>query len=230
METGADQLILDLGFRPALGAEDFIVGRSNEAALAMIERWPDWPARALLIVGPAGSGKTHLAHVWRLASAAGRVVAGEAVEPRLVALGDQSAAVIEDLDQGIADEQALFHLLNQSRERRIDLLLTARTPPGHWSVRLPDLRSRVRSLPVIAIETPDEVLLQAVLVKLLSDRQLPATPHAVRHLARHMDRSMSVALRLVEAIDRALWQRPREVTRDLARKVLAEIARSGDYE
>ncbi len=224
MSGAGEQLVLDLGHRPALGAEDFILSECNAAAVAFIDRWPDWPGPALALIGPRGSGKSHLANVWRLRSGARRIAAAEADERALLEAAEAGACVIEDLDRGIADERALFHLLNLTRERAVALLLTARSHPGHWTVGLPDLRSRLRSLPVTAIEPPDEALLRAVLVKLLADRQLPATPHAVTHLARHMERSFEMALEIVEALDRALWQRPREVTRDLARKVLAEVA------
>ncbi|MEL7542393.1 MAG: hypothetical protein AAGJ70_01330 [Pseudomonadota bacterium] len=217
------QLLLDLPHRPAFEADDFIVSESNAAADAMMDRWPDWPSHAVVLCGPQGVGKTHLAHVWRLASRAA-LVSADAVT---TATADQAAAgggiAIEDIDRTSRDERALFHVLNLAREHRFHVLLTARTAPGQWDVALPDLRSRVRSLPLVTIEPPDDTLLTAVLVKLFADRQLPATPAAVRHLARHMERSMAFALRLVERIDARVWDTRREVTRDLARDVLLEL-------
>ncbi|MGH6886706.1 MAG: HdaA/DnaA family protein, partial [Geminicoccales bacterium] len=61
---------LDLGHRPALGREDFLVAPCNEVAVAWIDRWPDWPAGGLAIYGPPGCGKSHLAEIWRAASSA----------------------------------------------------------------------------------------------------------------------------------------------------------------
>ena len=136
--------------------------------------------------------------------------------------------MIEDIDCGILDERALFHHLNSTKEQGGHVLITAKTPPGTWPIKLPDLRSRLRSLPVISIERPDESLLRAVLVKLLADRQLPATPAAVNHLARYMDRSMACAIALVDKIDKSLWHIPKMVTRTLASDVLAGLQSAAD--
>jgi chromosomal replication initiation ATPase DnaA len=135
----------------------------------------------------------------------------------------KSGIAVEDIDSGAFDERALFHILNLAREHKFNVLLTARKAPGAWDISLPDLRSRARSLPVVTIEPPDDNLLMAVLVKLFSDRQIPATTAAVRHLARNMERSMEFALQLVDRIDARLWDTGREMTRDLASKVLAEM-------
>jgi chromosomal replication initiation ATPase DnaA len=219
------QLVLDLPHRPALEAEDFIVSASNAAAVEMIDRWPTWPGHALVVTGPAASGKTHLASVWRRRSGAPMRAAAVTDEAAVLRMAEVHAGVVEDLDRGIADERALFHLLNMAREQAGHVLLTARTRPGEWEIALPDLRSRARSLPVVAIEAPDETLLGAVIVKLLADRQLPATPPAVAYLVRHMERSFEMAARLVAEIDRLLWQKPREVTREVAKEALASSMR-----
>ena len=223
MTETPQQLVFDLPHRPALEEEDFIVSQSNAAADEMIARWPDWPGHALVICGPEGSGKTHLANVWRLRSGAAMVQAEQLNIDDTPTLATTAGLTVEDIDAVSFDERALFHLLNHARETGFSVLLTARKNPGNWLISLPDLRSRARSLPVIEIEQPDPELLAAVLVKLLNDRQIPATPSAVRHLARHMDRSMSDAMKLVEKIDNRLWDTPKEVTRDLARNVLAEL-------
>ncbi len=223
-----EQLVLDLPHRPALGSEDFIVSACNDAAVAMIDRWPDWPGPALVVVGPAASGKTHLASVWRHRTGAAMCAAAQADERAILEMAEARAGVVEDIDRSIADERALFHLLNLAREQAGHVLLTARSRPGEWAITLPDLRSRLRSVPVVAIEPPDESLLAAVLVKLLADRQLPATPPAVSHLVRHMERSFEMAERLVGEIDRLLWEKPREVTREVAKLALAALSSRTD--
>jgi chromosomal replication initiation ATPase DnaA len=169
--TGAPgQLILDLPHRPALGAEDFLISRSNQAAADIVDRWPDWPHHSLVVVAPPGSGKTHLANVWRLKSGAARLEAGALGEADVAHA--KGALVVEDLHAGVADERALFHLLNLVREHTLSMLLTSRAAPGELTVALPDLRSRLRALPLVTIAPPDEALLKAVLVKQFADRQL----------------------------------------------------------
>ena len=214
------QLVLELAHRSALGAEDFLVSRSNAAAVDVVDRWPDWPHWAALVVGPAGSGKTHLAHVWQLKSGADAVVAARLSEAVVAELGGRSALVVEDLDRVIADERVLFHLLNLAREHKLSILLTSRLAAGELEVGLPDLRSRLRALPMVHIESPDEALLQAVLVKLFADRQLDVEPHVVSFLVRRMERSMAAATRTVAEIDRLALALRRKVTRPLAAAAL----------
>jgi chromosomal replication initiation ATPase DnaA len=222
VSSGADQLILDLPHRAALGAHDFLIGACNRAAADMIDLWPDWPQASVAVVAPARAGKTHLANVWRLKSGAARLEASALREADVPAATAHGAVLVEDLHAGIADERALFHLLNQVREHKLSMLLTSRLPPGELLSSLPDLRSRLRALPVVAIEPPDEALLKAVLVKHFTDRQLSVEPGVIAYIALRMERSMEAAATLVAAIDRAALAAHRKVTRALAAEVLAQ--------
>lgn len=215
-----EQLVLDLSHRPALGAEDFLVSGSNRAAVAMIDRWPEWPHPVFVLCGPSGSGKSHLANVWRLRSGAACITGGDITDDRVRVFERSKGVLIEDLDRGICDERALFHLINLAREHTFTVLVTARTPPGDWEMALPDLRSRLRSAPVATIAAPDDALLKAVLVKLFADRQLAVEPPVIDYLGLHMERSMATAVRLVEDIDQRALQTKRRVTRALAADVL----------
>lgn len=222
----SEQLVLDLPHRPALEADDFLVSTCNAAAVRLIDAWPDWPGEVQVICGPAGCGKSHLANVWRLKSGAARLaperLAGPAVLPAV------EAFVIEDLDRVSTDEHAVFHLLNSLREEGVSALLTARTPPAGWRVRLPDLVSRLRSIPVVTIGPPDDDLLQAVLLKQFADRQLNPEPHVIAFLATRMERSMDAVRHLVAALDRAALAAGRKITRPMAADVLQELASAND--
>ncbi len=226
MTASPRQLVFDLAHRQALGAEDFLVSSSNAAAVEMIDRWPGWPHPASFVAGPQGSGKSHLANVWRLRSGAGIVAAADLDDPIVASLPDSSAIVIEDIDRGIADEKALFHLLNRARESKLSVLITSRAPPGEQEFRIPDLRSRLRALPMVEVAPPDEALLKAVLVKLFDDRQLSVEPQVIDYLSLRMERSMAAASRIVAAIDRLALATHRKVTRPLAAEVLAGFGES----
>ena len=200
--------------------------RSNDAAVETIDRWPDLPHPASIVVGPQGSGKSHLANVWRLRSGAGIVTAAALDDAAVAALEPGAALVVEDLDRGIADEKALFHLLNRARESKLSLLLTSRTPPGEQEFRVPDLRSRLRALPIVEVQPPDEALLKAVLVKLFADRQLNVEPAVIDYLSLRMERSMAAASRVVSAVDRLALATHRKLTRPLAAEALASLGES----
>jgi chromosomal replication initiation ATPase DnaA len=221
------QLVFDLAQRSALDAEDFLVSGSNAAAIGIVDGWPDWSHWAAVVTGPVGAGKSHLVNVWRSKSNAACVQATDVSDATAQAfdgtIAGSTALAIENLEAGIGDEKALFHLLNLAREHKLSILLTSRVAPGDLVVTLPDLRSRLRALPHVAIEPPDETLLGAILVKLFADRQLAVEPHVVAHLLRHMERSTEVATGVVNEIDHLALATHRKVTRALAAEALAKV-------
>lgn len=217
------QLALSLRHAEKLSREDFLPGPSNEAALAMVERWPDWPSSALAITGPEGSGKSHLASIWADLSGA-RLVSARSLQatmlPDALATG---TLVLEDCD-GALDERALFHLLNLVREQNGYLLMTARTVPSLWTVALPDLASRLRAIPAVTVSTPDDTLLRAVMVKLFADRQLAVDESLVAYLLTRVDRSFGAVRAAVHTLDREALQRKRPVNRALAVELFRELS------
>lgn len=213
------QMPLDLGGAPAYSAADFLVADSNRDAVASIEQWMGWSGFAQALVGPEGSGKTHLAHLFA-ARAAATIVAARALAAEAVpTLASGPAVVVEDADRGV-DETALLHLFNLLRERGRRLLLTARLPPARWSIALPDLRSRLAALPVVTIGTPDEALLGALLLKLFADRQMRVGQDLVAYLMPRLERSFAAVHAAVAALDRAALAERRPITVPLAREVL----------
>lgn len=213
------QLGFDLGQRASLGREDFLVAPHNEAAVAWIDAWPDWPAAALALHGPAGCGKTHLASVFAARTQA------EYVDPPSIAAairrvldGALGEIVVEEAD-GFEDVE-LFHLINALTERGGHALLTARTAPARWNVKLPDLKSRLRAIPAVPISPPDDDSLAAILVKLFDDRQLRVEQPVIDWLVAHIERSFDGARRAVAALDEASLEKRREITVALARETI----------
>jgi chromosomal replication initiation ATPase DnaA len=213
-----EQLPLGLPHRPAYDRSKFIVAPANAEALGWIERWPNWPAPTLILSGPAGAGKSHLARIWR-ARAGARAIAPAALEAAAlpVLLGEAKAALVDGADT--ASEQRLFHLVNMMAEREGHLLLVAREPPARWEVALADLRSRLLAAPTTAIAPPDEALLAALLVKLFDDRGLIASDELARFMARRIERSFAAAEAAVAALDRAALASNRRLAVPLARSV-----------
>jgi chromosomal replication initiation ATPase DnaA len=215
-----EQLPLELGHRAALGRDDFLVSESNNEAVGWIDLWPDWPARGLVIVGPPASGKSHLAQVWCARSGAATVSLSALARPDAAAhLAEHRAILIDDADRS-PDERNLLHLYNLLAEKGGTFLLTAREPPSRWGLQLPDIRSRLATLPVVAIRAPDDALMQGVLVKLFADRQLRVDPELVAYLSARLDRSLAVATGAVEILDRSALASHRALTIPFARDTL----------
>lgn len=180
-------------------------------AIAFIDRWPGWPPRPVLLHGPAGAGKTHLAEIWREASDASLLSAG-ALDEAVVAAAAGAAVVVEDLHAGPFDEAALFHLLNLASERGTALLLTSRQPAAGLPTTLPDLASRLRAALPLELAAPDEELLRRVLIKLFADRQLIVDKPVVDFILARMERSLEAASHVVERLDNEALAERRPIT------------------
>jgi chromosomal replication initiation ATPase DnaA len=213
------QLVLDLGFRSAWGREDFLVSESNAASVAVVDQWPQWPGYAAAIVGPAGSGKTHLAEVFRVRAACPRVTtANLATEdaPDLLASG---ALVIEH-EGPTLNSRALFHTLNLAKQLSATILLTSAVPPAQIETEIPDLHSRLKAVPYTDLRNPDDALLRGVLVKLFADRQIMIPENVIAYLVHRMPRSLGAARAIVSEIDASALAEKSEITRPLAARVL----------
>lgn len=231
MTASPRQLALDLPHRPALDRADFLVTPANELAVAWIDRWPEWPHTALVLHGPAGSGKTHLTRVWQHAAEA-IILDGSALgrrEPPAL-LGPARTAVVEDAGQLLGDAadpevvaRDLLHLHNLIGERGGHLLITDVTPPRAWPIGLPDLASRLGAAPTVALGPPDDTLLAAVMVKLFNDRQLVVPPEVVQYLVPRIERSFAAVRHVVADLDRVALAKGSAITVPLAREVLGLV-------
>jgi chromosomal replication initiation ATPase DnaA len=219
----ARQLAFDLPFRVARDREDFLVTHSNAAAVQLIDQWPNWPSHAALIVGPHGCGKTHLCHVFARVSGAPVLPLAALTVPFATGSVERPIVAIEIDDEANIDERALFHLLNRARQTAGHLLLTATVPVGQWGIGLPDLASRLAAIPVVTVASPDEELLQGVLLKQFNDRQLMPQPNALSYLVQRMPRSLDAVARLAEEIDRRALEERKALSRPFVAKVLSDL-------
>lgn len=195
------QFALPLEYRSADGEADFYISGANTAAVAMLDRWPDWPSRTLIVVGPEGSGKSHLLRLF-----AGR--------------RPGAARIFDDADAPGRDETAMFHAWNAAQGSGPALLVAARTPPGEWDVRLPDLRSRLAAAGIVRIDAPDDVLLAEIVAKSFRERGLRVSPIVIEYMVQRIERSFAASASAVAAIDAAALAGQRAVTVPLVREAL----------
>jgi chromosomal replication initiation ATPase DnaA len=226
------QLAFDLPAQEAWRREDFFVSPANQVALAALDGWRDWPQRKMVLIGPPGSGKTHLARLWAEETGARYLRAGDLAgldlgelhpgEPDPAGLSAPAAVVVEEAEAvagNPAAEEALFHLHNMVLPRG-HLLLTARRPVRDWGLHLPDLKSRMEAAGVVRLEAPDDALLSAVLVKLFADRQVMVAPALIPWMVARMERSLAAGRALVAALDARALAEGKPIGRAMAAALL----------
>jgi chromosomal replication initiation ATPase DnaA len=208
---------------PVFDRARFIVSDRNREAVAAVDSWPDWPGGRLVLIGPEGSGKSHLALAW--AARAGAFVAREAdLDLARLPVGP---ILLEDVDRGV-DHDALFHLINRA-DAGGSLLMTARTAPRLWPAGLPDLRSRLNALFAVEIGPPDDAVLEGLLLRFFRDRHIRPDSDLLSYLLRRMERSATAAQALVARLDEAADASGRPITRALAREILGADDPADDH-
>jgi chromosomal replication initiation ATPase DnaA len=217
------QLALALPHVESLSRDNFLAGPANAAGIALIDAWPEWPSRTMLLVGPEGSGKSHLAAIWAEEAGARSTAAHLLTTANVPGALATGALVVEDLRATQFDEPALFHLLNLAREEAAYVLITARTPPAAaFDVELRDLRSRLRALPVVTLGEPDDELFRALIIKYCSDRQMAVDEAVVSYICSRIERSYAAARQAVALLDTEALRQGRPVTRALAAELLRQ--------
>jgi chromosomal replication initiation ATPase DnaA len=212
------QLVFELGHTPAHGEADFMVGEGNALAHGRILAFPHWSEPVTLLVGPAKSGKSHLARIF-----ADRCGAGFAGIDHLEALatqGGQGPVIVEDVDRLDYDEAGLFHLLNQSLRDGRPILLTAREDVANWPLATDDVRSRARRATAFTLELTDDIQLSQMFVKLFGDRQIRVDPKIIGYLVARMERSAEEVVLLADLMDRLALGKGTAITRSIAAHAL----------
>lgn len=216
------QLPLDLGHAAGRSRDDLVVSAANAKAVALVERWPDWPAPVVVLAGPAGSGKSHLGAIWTAAAGAA-VLDVRSLGAEAIAAASAGPVFLDDADAADRDDAGLFHLLNAARSAGTSALLTARRFPAAWGVGLADLSSRLRAAATVEIGEPDDMLLAGVIAKLFADRQVEVDPHVVHYLVRRIERSLATAIRVVDRLDRAALEQQSRITRGMAMDAVSAL-------
>jgi len=224
------QLILPLDLPPTFDGRDFIVSGSNEEAYLWLIRWPNWPHRILSIYGDEGCGKTHLSHIWQCYSDSRHLTGAEFNECPLETLLEETRPFLIEDAHLIQKDEKFFHLYNHIIQSKSGLLLLSKTAPAHWDTSLPDLRSRLNSIPAFKIHAPDEELLSQVIKKQFSDLQLNVDDGVVAYLLKYVERSFESARAWVDILNRRALTRQRNITISLVRDCLQSQDLGDNYQ
>ena len=195
---------------------------ASAPALAFIDSWPHWPVPAAALHGPSGSGKSHLAAIWRAQSnaqivSAKELTSGFARDPTL-------PVIVEDVDSSHVSptrDAALFGLLEHA-QLAVPVLLTGYEPPNMWKTTLPDLASRFSALLAFPLWAPDDELLAAIARKLFNDRQLAVPDAVIERMVKSLERSPAAMRDFVAQVDERALAEGRAINLTLVREMLAE--------
>ena len=216
----SQQIPLELGHRPALGRADFLITEANREAVSWIDSWPNWPAPVVGLYGPPGCGKSHLAAVFSAKSKAYFLDADEMEDSDPLSLVKAHAALVWDGADAIVNERALFHLFNAVRELGKHFLIVGPTAPSRWPVTLPDLKSRLAGMPLVAMHAPDDATMSAVLIKVFRDRQVEVGPDVIEFVHKRIPRTFSAILTFVDVVDRESLAQNRKISIPFVRELL----------
>jgi len=223
----AQQIPLEFPVRAAMGRDDFMIGDSNHDAVKWVDRWPEWPAPALFIVGPAASGKSHLAAVWQSRAKAAAIKPQDLLDNEAAILAQTAEnLLIDGIDPWLGDREAettLFHLYNIMKEEGRTLLLTTRAAPSHIDFAIPDLASRYRAAPCATIKSPDDTLLQNIIVKMFADRQIQINEDILKYLMPRMERSFKSISDIVAKSNELSLSKHRPITIPIIRDALIAL-------
>lgn len=213
------QLLLDLSFATSYHPADFAESECNRDALSSVHNHREWPSYGLCIVGSESSGKTHLTSVYHSEVPTAHALSAKNLKKKNVFDITAPHIIIDDADE-VRDETAFFHLINLVKERKGSLFLTAKTPPSSWKIRLPDLKSRLCSIPVIALNAPDEKLLQDILLKFFSDRQMKVDSNLPEYIIKHIQPNIQIVRNLVDWLDEEISRKKTSLNKAIFRNVL----------
>lgn len=207
------QLSLGLSYRKAYNLDDFMVAPCNVDAVTWLDLYPNWPAHAMVILGPSGSGKTHLAHIFSKNVIDGADLTDTNFPEHI------DKIVVENIDR-LANEAALFHLYNWTKEQGIGLLMTAVQMPD---IKLPDLKSRLYLAPKIQILPPDDDLIYAVLMKAFFERNILVDPSVLEYAVKQIERSFPAVHRLIDTVDKVSLEKGRRITIPIVKEALRQV-------
>ncbi len=210
------QKLLPLSFKPEYAEEDFCISGCNMEAFRIINRWPEWPSHSIIIYGPKGSGKTHLAKIWQQKTKA-LPVKGMNI------FSSPSRCFIAENIENSYDEVALFHIYNATCENNGFLLMTSNIHPANLKIKTPDLRSRLNATNAIHLGSPDKHLLESVFVKLMSDRQISIKPNIVDFIISQMEPSFSILQKIVNILDIEAMANKQKITIPFVKQILGNL-------
>lgn len=225
------QYLLKFALNAYFGEEDFLVTSCNKLAYQTIKSWPYWPHFGLNIFGPKSSGKSHLAHIWineveKFISRPVQIPIIQAANINMKNINkiasENQYLVIENVNADI-NQEAFFHLYNFYFAPERFVLFTSLEPFAKLKIKLPDLKSRLNTIPSAEILMPDDEMLTALIAKQFNDRQIIISQEVLNYILKNSERSFEYITRLVDEIDNISWTYGRAVSIPIVKEAILNL-------
>ena len=224
------QLSFNLKKEKIYEKDDFLVSKSNKEAYKLINKWPDWESRKIIIFGDSGTGKTHLSKIWQKKTSAIILNLNKFKKIKFDNFFlKKKKFIIENISNFFDKikkkdkenlEKNLLHFYNLIDEKRGYVVLTASIAPKFWGINLPDLKSRILSSTTVNIKKPDDELLSSVLVKLFIDKQILIDKKIIKFIVYRSERSFTSLQSLVNKIDELSLIKKKKINLNFVKKLI----------
>ena len=214
------QLVFKFPFKTKYYEQDFYVSSNNFSAYKLIESWPTWPGKWLNIFGATGSGKTHLSKILQKKIEKIKLIKAENVNNKILEELNEIDCLIIDNYQNNIDEKLFYSILNQSNQLENYIVINSIPSIKELSLGLKDLQSRLNSFIFIGIELPTDDLLQVIITKSLSDKQINLNPKISEFIIKNVERSYEKMFKLLKDIDELSLSSGKSININLIKKVL----------
>ena len=214
------QLIFKFPFKTKYYEQDFYVSSNNFSAYKLIENWPNWSSKWLNVFGSTGSGKTHLSKILEKKIKNIEIINAKAVEEKTIDKLEKLQCLIIDNYENNIDQKFLYSLLNQSKQLENFILINSIKPVSDFKYDLPDLKSRLDSFLFIGIDLPTDDLLNVIITKSFSDKQVELDPKVSDFIIKNVDRSYDKMFKFLKEVDELSLSSGKPININLIKKVL----------
>ncbi|MDB0046208.1 DnaA/Hda family protein [Candidatus Pelagibacter sp.] len=205
-----NQLLLDFNYEQNFRDDDFYVGKSNFYPFELINKWPKWEKNFLNISGEKFSGKTHLTNIFLKKFNGISVESSLLNDENLKAIKSYQNVVLENLNLDI-NEKLIYTLFNIIDQDNKFLIITSSVPIAEINFKLEDLKSRTKNCLLAKIENPDDELMFALILKILSDRQITLDKKLIDFIIKRVERSYGKIFEFIYKIDKISLKKKKSI-------------------
>ena len=214
------QLVFKFPFKKRYYEQDFYVSRNNFSAYRLIESWPHWAGKWLNVFGASGSGKTHLSKILEKKIDKIKIIDSRLINDKVIEELNYLVCLIIDNYNNDIDEKIFYSILNQSKQLEKYIVINSVSSLKRAIFKLDDLQSRINSFVYIGIELPTDDLLNVIISKSFSDKQINLNPKISDYIINNVDRSYEKMFKFLKDIDELSLSTGKSININLIKKVL----------